>query len=454
MKINKKNFIIFSLFILLLISMFYYIFSSIDIINKNFEVILTFIILMIIILTGIFREKRTFTLNKTYWYFMLFFMFIAPLIQYLTNYSEWGYLINDNLYISINVLLILFNLLYGVTYFIFNSKQKKIEYSNKKEDITLNKKVLNILFLLSIISYLVLIKIIGFKNLFIRTSNDFGVEDSALNTILNNFMRAIPVYFSVYSILYYKENKKGITYVIISLIITFLMNYPPALTRYWIGAIYIGIILVLIKEKLNSRTFDIFIVLVFLLIFPMFQFFKYNTLKDIRSDNLPLNSIQGIYDNPDFDAYSMFARAKIYTKSNGVTLGKQLLGTILFIIPRKVWVNKPIPSGELIATNQNQSFTNLSCPFPAEGLINFGIFGVIIYSIILGLLLSYLDNEYWKENQNKRFLIIYPFLIGFLIFILRGSFHPAIVFMFTFYLPMIVFDIFTKIFKKEKYIRE
>ena len=79
-----------------------------------------------------------------------------------------------------------------------------------------------------------------------------------------------------------------------------------------------------------------------------------------------------IFNNVDFDAYSLFARTIEYVQQASITFGKQLLGTIFFIIPRALWQGKPEHSGVIVSAAQGQEFTNLSCPIMAEGYINFG----------------------------------------------------------------------------------
>ena len=153
--------------------------------------------------------------------------------------------------------------------------------------------------------------------------------------------------------------------IVILLILLLCLNFPVSLSRYWIGSVYIGIGLIAFGKYLGTKTFDIGIIFVFAVIFPIFQLFKWYTLTDLITGTTTMNLIE-VYNNADFDAYSLFVRTFEYVGDFGITYGKQLFTTLLFFIPRVIWPTKSIPTGELVATAQNQFFTNLSAPLQAE----------------------------------------------------------------------------------------
>ena len=83
------------------------------------------------------------------------------------------------------------------------------------------------------------------------------------------------------------------------------------------------------------------------------------------------------------------------------------------------------PSGQFIAEHFKANFTNLSCPYVAEFYLAFGLFGVVIFSILIGYFLYKLD--IWFNNSNnvyRYFLSI--ILISLLIYILRGALLPTV----------------------------
>jgi len=112
-----------------------------------------------------------------------------------------------------------------------------------------------------------------------------------------------------------------------------------------------------------------------------------------------------------------------YVQANGVTYGRQLLGVFLFWVPRSIWFNKPVGSGAFVAknmlmTNYNMWFTNISMPFPGEGYINFGLLGVFLFALILSIV-SKMTDEFYKYNDLR--LIVSLYVSFHMVFMLRGD---------------------------------
>ena len=82
-----------------------------------------------------------------------------------------------------------------------------------------------------------------------------------------------------------------------------------------------------------------------------------------------------------------------------------------------------------MADQTGLNWNDLSMPFWGEGYINFGYFGVIIFTIVLSVVLAKLDSKYWCiTSKRSRDLdsIKYFLLLSLLIFILRGSMISAV----------------------------
>ena len=152
----------------------------------------------------------------------------------------------------------------------------------------------------------------------------------------------------------------------------------------------------------------------------------------------------------------MLARVLMYVDEIGLTYGRQILSTLFFFIPRRVWASKPIVTGAMVSGAQNANFTNLSAPLISEGYIDFGIVGIVVFSVLLAYALKKIDKYYWlvKDSECLDIIeIVYPFLIGFLIFMLRGALQPVVIFMFTFYLySVLLYFLFNR--KYEEKVRK
>ena len=121
----------------------------------------------------------------------------------------------------------------------------------------------------------------------------------------------------------------------------------------------------------------------------------------------------------DYDAYSMVARTLQYVGSFGATGGYQLLGALLFFVPRSVWPSKPEGSGNFVGAAQGQTVLNISSPLPAEGIVNFGILGLILFAVVTALICRGVDRWFLESNSAAR--LFYPFACLLLFFMMRGD---------------------------------
>lgn len=440
--INPTNII----YVILIIFLFLNIFSVINYINASIEplVILTFILIMLISIFEIIKDKLPYSLNKTFWYYNLIFNFFAPMIQYLTNYEMWGRQTESFSYLLANLLILFSFLIYKLVYKSISKKNIEI---NNSFSINVPSIYLIIMFIISIICYGLAVNQIGFLGMLSRTENSYKFfTDSTTNTIVTHLIKCIPVY--TFLLFFLKKRKLNI-WSIILLIIIILLNFPTSTTRFWMGAILIGLFLLIFYKLVNKgRVYDILILVIFTIIFPMLFVFKFHDINYFLENGIELESITESFNSVDYDAYSMIYRSIEYVDTNGIIYGKQVVGSVLFLIPRSIWPTKPYPTGELIASSQGQNYTNVSCPFVSEGYVNFGVFGVVIFQAILSLICSKLDKIYWTRNDKSIYLkILYPFLMGFLIYFLRGALHPAVVYLFCFCIP-ILFIYFINFIKK------
>ncbi|WZH52221.1 MAG: hypothetical protein PIR53_19675 [Nocardioides alkalitolerans] len=128
----------------------------------------------------------------------------------------------------------------------------------------------------------------------------------------------------------------------------------------------------------------------------------------------------------DYDAFLQVVNTYDYVGASGATWGNQILGSLLFFVPRSVWPGKPIDTGVLVADFQGFRFQNLSAPFWAEGYINFGWVGVVGFLALMGYLTARGD-LHLAANLNAAGVlglagVVLPF---FLLIILRGSMLQA-----------------------------
>ena len=452
MVVKKRKFVSGCILAMILLIIVSYIFSDIHLSEKSGFSVVGFIIIGVISIYGAIKDNRIISTNKFYWYFQFVFMSIAPLCQSLSGYYPWGVHIEESDIEAAICLVVLWNLIYMAAY---RRNKRRISaglVGRRVSAFVLAYRDYSGMFMFgtfafSVIGFMLLVKMIGFYNLFFRSENMLDIENSTINFIVRKFLTALPAMVCAMYILTSKKKKSILTKIgiIITLAFAICSNFPTSTTRYWMGTIFIGIVLVAFVSRKESRIVDYGIVFGLLVAFPLFYMFKTLTITDLFMGNVQFSGIVKSFNTVDFDAFALVARAVRYVRENGITWGNQLLNIVLFFVPRSIWTSKPITTNVLIASAQNQTFTNLSCPLAAEGYVDFGIVGVVLYCIIYAKLNRALDDMYWKYSQDGQINIInmlYPFLCVITLYINRGPLQPAFIQTIALILPLIVINLF------------
>ncbi|MFE8698127.1 O-antigen polymerase [Cytobacillus sp. FJAT-53684] len=443
-KLTIKRFMYTYFFICITLIGSFSIFLDLDFINKQGIVIVSFLINGVIILFELSKSSKVgYSLKDIFYLFLFIFMFISPLIQYLKGVFPWWntYLLTDEKIIYTNLIILLFLLVYLTIY--------KIAFKNriiiKNREVKNIRLVMDIFFVATVFCSLFIIINTGFSNLFARVNNSLQVELSSFALIISNTFRSVSVIYVGMNLLFILKNKYVYRIIpfMLGSILMILVNFPTATARFWMASVYLGLLIILINKLKNPHIFKIIIFIGILVIFPAINTFRNNSFVEVIRNGINIAKPADAFLAGDFDSFSMLVRTIIYADSYGVTWGNQLLGNLLFFIPRSFWPTKPIGSGSMIAEDFGWNFTNVSLPFIGEGFINFGILGVVLFAVILAMLCKFGDSKYEKciysENRNITFIeLIFPFSIGFLFFILRGDLLSSLSYYIGFMAPVII----------------
>lgn len=391
--------------------------------RANSMIIITFLIIGLISLFGIISDKNFYSINLMHWLFIYIFIFNAGIIQYLKNSFPWGIILEDNLILRTNIIIICWCILYYLSY----NLKKFYPKTALNKDIYIRNKFF--LVIITIMIGIFFINYMGFSNLFARSDSETQMKEYIQSTVLivSIFVRAIPAIVLAYLIKEKKFKKENNNLaIVIIFILNLIVNFPTGTARYWAASIYLGLYVILRPQKNNKFFFCILFISAFLLVFPLLNVFRNSTFSDVFNSGIKLNNSIDFFLAGDFDAYSMICRSYDVVSIAGSTHGKQLLGAILFFIPRSIWINKPIGSGAKIASHQGQIFTNISCPIIGEGIVNFGLLGIPLFAVIVAFIIKYLDTIYWNSQIGNiksinAITILYPFYLGLFFFIFRGD---------------------------------
>ncbi|UUV21272.1 O-antigen polymerase [Paenimyroides aestuarii] len=380
--------------------------------------------IQIFTLYHIFHKKNKYvSLNLMINLFFFFFFGIAPLLQfYQKTVIFGGRILNEYEYFNMNILIIAIILLYSLMYNFFTKTSKK-SYDFSKVSNLSQYLAFTHLIKLSVISTLCFILVFYLNNfnvfsLLVRggeSSIDRVDIGSTSSLIVSQFIRPIPIISFCIAISTRKNKNWFLKFYLF--IIAILTTFPLGVPRFYAAAVYIPVLCIVFKKFRDSKNFALFFIISFLIIFPFLENFRHLN----KYTKLELKLDYSMFGTGNFDSYYNFA---IIVLENYITYGKQLLGVIFFWVPRSYWSDKPVGSGYYIAYYEGYSFNNVSANFFAEGYINFGYLGIVLFIFILAYLSAKLDvlSNYVLGTSSTNIIIIpYFILLGMIFFMLRGD---------------------------------
>lgn len=368
--------------------------------------------------------RRPFSLRQIHWAFFMCFFVLAPVSQYVFNYWCWGYVLPDSLMLETNVLLLVWS---GVFALFSNLRLKQRARESKGAGLfetvpSVSRSAVAILVLLSLISTSALAALVGFDNLFSRSTFSLGL-DKTQSLVLESVLRATPLFSFVFVWVRFVRRRDSFVSLLLCAVCLLISDFPAGMPRYSAAVIYGGLSL-LMSHKLRETKglFPLLFLLAFIILFPAINVFRtteFDLSMFLTAVQRTLKRLPEGFCAGDYDAYSMVARTLQYVRDYGMSMGFQLLTVVLFFVPRAVWPGKGLGSGHTVAVAQMQEFSNISCPLPAEGIINFGVVGLIAFAAVSGYICLRIDN--WMLGGRGGGRLFVPFACMFFFFMLRGD---------------------------------
>ncbi|WP_146115042.1 O-antigen polymerase [Malikia spinosa] len=376
----------------------------------------SFAIIIIQSLFLLILPKRNVSLFGIYYVFAFIFFGYAPSLEYINEKihgTTLGFDSSD--YLSLNLIIIMINFSFYVTErFLLKNKRSVLQL----EQVYISRK--NTIYLIS----LLILSIIGvlYTNSFSLVGVFFrgGLEGESLteryspiSLVVSNLSRISSLFIFI---LFYTSNKNW-KYKFFSFIGLIFCCFPTGMSRFFVAAIYVPVIIVIFPNLRYGQKIAYTLLASLFTIFPILD--KFRRASSFDSFNTNLSS--DFFIAGHFDSYQNFMRV---IQKNIVTNGDQLFGNLLFFIPRELWNDKPISSGAFIARKLNYGFDNISMAYFAEGYINFGYFGVIIYTLAILYAIKRIEENLITAGIANTYF--YMFMIGFFLMFLRGDFLVAV----------------------------
>jgi len=202
---------------------------------------------------------------------------------------------------------------------------------------------------------------------------------------------------------------------------------PLTEKRSGLGPVYLSLIFVAFESQLRSLNRRLqLLVASMALIFPAITVLTHSHRQFLHGVKLDavIETLKDHYFSINYDAWANTYTIVEMVSKQGISWGHQLLGDLLFFVPSAVWHGKPVATGIAIGNylimHHSGWFTNLSAPLVAEGYMDFGAAGVILYGAGLAMIVVWL-NRLAKGDGNLVSFPVAMYGAVFLMFTLRGS---------------------------------
>ncbi|MBL7471757.1 O-antigen polymerase [Robertkochia sediminum] len=404
--------------------------------------IFNFVVVFFITWYHLNNERNHSPFLSSYLIFSSLFLFFAPVIQ-ITNLQinggkfPNGFPFNDSLIIYINLLIVLFHIVFFISYIYFSSRlMVKLK---RRVNISRNFPLL----VMILLGVALLIAVFNWNYLItemVRPNWSELQESVAMFLVRKKVLFLVPLGIIIICSSYLKSGfKVNVNYLtvlfvcIISILLLLFFKNPLTEKRNALGPIYITLIFLFFPRLLNSNLKSYsFLFFALILGFPLMAVITHidATFDEmIGSPGIFINYLkhEGVFktfNTLHYDAFANIMATIDYVSVNGLTYGFQLLSALFFFIPRSLWPAKPISTGELIGnyliSDYDFVFNNLSNPLISEGYVNFGLFGVVLFAILLGYFGAY--SKIWLLEFQSPLLKSVAFYSSIhLIFLLRGD---------------------------------
>ena len=401
------------------------------------------LLLFIILIYHIYYEKIYSPFLSNFIVFSYLFLWMAPIIQigYFENLRTAVFPNNFpyrfDLILYANLLIFSFNLTFFIAYLLLKRKIKPVSIKYP----IVKKRILPIL-IYSILFLSILIFIFTFPVVLdeiIKPKWQEGTLSKMYTLIVNKSLLFTPFGGIILSKYYLKTASKkttnyywvGLAMILLILLLIWFKN-PLTEKRHALGPIYITLIYLFIPKLLNSNLKMMsFMFFTMIVLFPLVAILTHASvsLNEILQ-NPSILIIKGhdegllkVFHSLHYDAFSNILATVDYVQQNGLSWGYQLLGVLLFFIPRSIWTLKPLGTGQMIGRylikEYHFNFDNLSNPLVSEAYINFRFPGVIFGAIALAVIIKRFFSWLLGNHILKKYIAFYFGI--YLMFLLRGD---------------------------------
>ena len=391
------------------------------------------------------------SLRVIYWFYSFVFMGVAPLVQ--GGIGVWRHGFDPSLLLNLSLILLIAHVSFIAGYTPSSQRwrrrtlnrlqtQEQRGYSHQHFFLDGNKVFL--FSVATVIFSIVTSLIYGFHFSSSMIREIFGFSYSPLESMAEFSVRPF-IFFAFSYLLYAVVNGERRFICKLSLLClfcsVFLIIGPLSGARSIIFFLYFGLFIILARHKMSAHP-KLFGGILFAGIFGSEVQNLVRSFFDSGSD-FALAGVNYFFQG-HFDGFEMLGHTISHVNSQGVEFGSQLLSAVLFWVPRSLWPDKSIGSGDFIAfehlaKTEFVDFANFSMPLVGEAYLNFGMLGVCLSIFAVGWLCGKEDERFHTTRKFETSIAVkqpfeplwmwrYGTLLGIFLFVCRGDLQSGLSF--------------------------
>lgn len=383
---------------------------------------------------ALFRDRQPYSINRMFWVFMLVFLAMVPALQLATGMLPWNKPIPLEVALRANLLILGGAVVYQLTRYVLAAVTgdrpplfpSRIGTGWVRASTTAGTAI----FLLLALTYFF---IVGADALFLQKdilARWRGRVSDTLYLTIENGLRSPVLYFCLLMIFLYRLRRISKSQMSLVLAVGLLVNFPLAMQRTLAAAVIISLVLSFggTYWQRNRQAFTWLLLVGIVGIYPLLHVVRSTSSRMAPPISKPAQVYSWGFQRGDFDGYSMLCQTIAFTDTAGFQQGRQLRTALGFAVPRHYWPQKSVGSGALVRQKGGDTFTNVASPLPAEGFIDFGPVGALLYFMLFAILARQYDCYYWYWRNHRAATgdvsfraLFYPVMLVLLFHLLRGD---------------------------------
>ena len=371
---------------------------------------------------------RRYNLGASYSLFTLIFFGAIPLFEYKLGITyNSANIPRDSSYFAAAELVLLTSVCFYLGYGLRRGASQKVDELKKIRFLSTRHRQI-IMWLTFGALFVCALSIAAFyefslRNILFRGYGEELDQSAMGNAFITYFAR--PLFFNLVLIMVLaaaKERPVPRLWIFALFMSALLFVSPVGIPRNLVGALYIPLLMMGFMPRTYTK-YGVICVILFamLLAAPLVDVFRHINVHD--EVDLGENYSLDYLFSGHFDAFHNLTQViDLDYRSEGW----QVIGILLFWVPRALWEGKPVGTSFDFADYAGYQAHNISFPLPAEWYVDYGILGVAFGMFFVGILYRRLDILFSKPKEEGS-IASYISAIGRIelsilgLFLLRGS---------------------------------